>query len=403
MTLAPVWPTDLDVSAASAAGFRPFAFRDFVLKIHQRCNLACDYCYIYTMGDLTWRDRPPMMSTDIWQRTAVRIQQHARTHGLDSVRIVLHGGEPLLAGRERLSAIITDFKAAVAGTCLLRIAVQTNGVLLDESILDLFSAEGVEVGVSLDGPPAANDRHRRHADGRGSAVAVERALALLTSDRYRAAFAGILCTVDPATDPVATYEALLRYQPPVIDFLLPHANWSRPPVRPPQAGDTPHGDWLSTVFDRWYDAPRRETGIRILEEIVGLVLGGASRTEHVGLSPVTVVVVESDGSIEQVDSLKSAYPGACATGLNVIADSFDLALHHPGIVARQLGAAALCTECRGCPIHRICGAGHYPHRYATGTGFLNRSVYCADLSRVITHVHRRVAADLAGRVGRSNR
>ena len=107
-----------------------------------------------------------------------------------------------------------------------------------------------------------------------------------------------------------------------------------------------------------------------------------------------MAVVESDGDIEQVDSLRSAYPGAGATGLNTATDPFDRALRHPGIIARQLGVAALCAECRACPLHRVCGAGHYAHRYDKGTGFLNRSVYCGDLARVITHVRSRVAADL---------
>ncbi|MEU9838708.1 hypothetical protein AB0C69_05725, partial [Actinomadura sp. NPDC048032] len=33
-------------------------FREFILKIHSRCNLACDYCYVYEMGDQSWRDQP---------------------------------------------------------------------------------------------------------------------------------------------------------------------------------------------------------------------------------------------------------------------------------------------------------------------------------------------------------
>jgi uncharacterized protein len=398
MTTTKEWPAHLDVRAEIAKGFHPHAFREFVLKVHQRCNLACDYCYVYTMADRTWRDRPALMSAEVSCAAAARIREHARTHDLTSVRVILHGGEPLLAGRDRLRLLINHLKSAISDSCQIRIGVQTNGVLLDEAMLDLFRAETVEVGVSLDGDPVANDRHRRYADGRGSHESAERALTLLTDARYRPVFAGLLCTVDVTADPVQTYEALLRYRPPLIDFLLPHANWTRPPYRPAGAPSTGYGDWLVAVFDRWYEAPRRETGIRILDAIITLVLGGASRSEHVGLSPVTVAVVESDGSVEQVDSLKSTYSGACTTGLNVATDPFDRALHHPGIVARQLGEAALCAPCRACPVHQICGAGHYAHRYAAGTGFLNPSVYCADLSRIITHVRRRVIADLADRL-----
>jgi uncharacterized protein len=48
-----------------------------------------------------------------------------------------------------------------------------------------------------------------------------------------------------------------------------------------------------------------------------LVPGGAADTEVVGLGPARMVVIETDGSIEQADTLKAAYDGAPATGLHV--------------------------------------------------------------------------------------
>jgi uncharacterized protein len=393
------WPEDaLDVAALRAGGWRPTPFRDFVLKVHQRCNLACDYCYVYTMADQSWRDRPSVMSAVVWRAAASRIAEHVRAHRLTRVRAILHGGEPLLAGVRRLLALVTDLRAAVPGGCHVEVGMQSNGLLLDEPTLDALHGQAIAIGISLDGTREANDRHRRHADGRSSYPAVRGALRLLSQPRYRSAFAGFLCTVDPSTDPVRCYEDLLAYEPPAIDFLLPHANWSDPPRVPRTGGGPPFGDWLVRVFDRWYGAARQETRIRLFEDVISLVLGGTSRSEQVGLSPVGVVVIESDGAIEQVDSLKSAYAGACATGLNVQADPLDAALEHPGVVARQIGVAALCDACLACPLHRICGAGHYAHRYRAGHGFRNPSVYCADLQGLILHVRQRVTADVSDRL-----
>jgi uncharacterized protein len=391
----PSWPYELlDVDDLAATGWRPTAFREFVFKVHQRCNLACDYCYVYELADQSWRDRPIMMSAETWQAAARRMAQHVDFHGLKRIRVVLHGGEPLLAGAERLVRIVGDIRAAVPDRCDVSVGMQTNGVMLDEPTLDMLVENGITVGVSLDGSAASHDRHRRHRNGTGSYTAVERALNLLNEPRYRNSYAGLLCTIDPASDPIEYYEALVRHTPPSIDLLLPHANWANPPLRPDGLAATAYGDWLVAVFDHWYDSPRPGTRIRLFEEIMHLLLGGASRSEQVGLSPVAVAVVESDGAIEQVDSLKSTYPGACATGLNVRFDSFDAALDHPGVVARQIGEAALCDDCLACPIHRVCGAGHYAHRYRPGVGFLNPSVYCSDLQRIIGHVHERLADDL---------
>lgn len=386
----PSWPHEqLDTDRIRREGWRPTAFRDFVLKVHQRCNLACDYCYVYELADQSWRDRPKIIGPGVRRAAARRIAEHAAEHGLDRVNVILHGGEPLLAGAERLVALTAELRVAMPRTCRLSVGMQTNGVKLDAATLDLLATESVRIGVSVDGIAADHDRHRKFSNGAGSHEAVDAALRLLGSDAYRHLFAGLLCTVNPDNDPIETYEGLLSYRPPAIDLLLPHANWEHPPT-PGGA----HGVWLTKIFDRWYDAPQRETRIRLFEEVMHLLLGGSSRSEQVGLSPVAVAVIETDGAIEQVDSLKSAYAGACSTGLNVLTDPFDAALRHPGVVARQIGAEALSEACRECPIHQVCGGGHYAHRYRPGEGFRNPSVYCADMQVLIRHVRRRMAADL---------
>ncbi|WP_245871279.1 FxsB family cyclophane-forming radical SAM/SPASM peptide maturase [Asanoa hainanensis] len=368
-----------------ARGWRPTAFREFVLKIHQRCNLACDYCYVYHLADQSWRTRPHQMPSRVWRQAVARIAEHVSAHGLDPVHVVLHGGEPLLAGVDTIREIVEDLRATVP--CGVRVSLQTNGVLLTEPTLAVLHDLGVRVAVSVDGDERTHDLHRQGPDGRGSHAAAVRALALLRDDRYRTAYAGLLCTVDVRSDPVAAYEALIAYEPPVIDFLLPHANWASPP-------GAPHADWLIAAFDRWYDAPRRETVVRLFESVVLLQLGGQGRSEQVGLGPAALVVVESDGAVEQVDALKSAYEGAAATGLHVETDPFDAALRHPGVVARQIGTAALSPDCQRCRLVRVCGGGHYAHRYRPGAGFRNPSVYCADLIRFIDHVGARVRKDV---------
>jgi uncharacterized protein len=150
------------------------------------------------------------------------------------------------------------------------------------------------------------------------------------------------------------------------------------------------------VFDRWYGAEKQPTTLRLFQEIVNLVLGGHSRSELIGLSPVALVVIDTDGSLEQVDTLRSAHHGASGTGLNVFEHSFDDALMHPAVAARQAGLAGLGNTCRRCPIRQVCGGGYYPHRYKAGHGFQNPSVYCPDLQRLIGHIQRRVTSDLHG-------
>ncbi|WSG14155.1 FxsB family radical SAM/SPASM domain protein [Nonomuraea sp. NBC_01738] len=363
------------------------SFRTFVLKVYTRCDLACDHCYVYRSADQSWRTRPRRMSTEVAAMTAARVAEHAVAHRLAGVNVVLHGGEPLLCGPRHLRDLLATFDAIPVP---VNLTVQTNAVRLDDAFLDLFAEFGVRVGVSLDGPATAHDRHRRTPSGQGSHAAVSAAIHRLAA--RDGLFAGLLCTVDPRNDPVAVYEELLSYRPPVVDFLLPHGNWTAPPPGR-VSGDpaTPYADWLIAVFERWYGAAERPCEVRIFDGMLSLLLGGRSGTEGLGPEPSRAVVVETDGAIEQTDALKSAYEGAPGTGLHVGSSSFDDVLALPGIAQRQPPSAT----CAACPVLRVCGGGHYAHRYREGSGFDQPSVYCPDLFRLIGHVRGRVAGDLA--------
>jgi len=366
----------------------------FVLKICSRCDLACDHCYVYEAADQSWRSQPKVISDEVTRRSAQRIAEHASRRGIRAVQVVLHGGEPLLAGVGRMRKIITELRSALRGVCGLDLRIHTNGVRLNEEFCELFTELGVKVGISIDGDRAANDRHRRYADGRSSYEHVIRAIGLLRTSRYRHLYAGLLCTIDTANDPVAVYDALIALSPPRIDFLLPHATWDDPPARVPGT-DSQYADWLIGIFDRWL-AGGRPVGIRTFESILSTLTGGGNLTEALGLAPSSLAVIETDGAYEQVDSLKVAFDGAPATGLNVFEHALDLVEEHPGIVARQQGLAGLCQTCRECPVVTSCGGGLYAHRYRSSTGFANPSVYCADLLTLITHIKSRLPEATAG-------
>lgn len=371
-------------------------FRQFVLKIHGRCDLACDYCYVYRHADQRWRSRPRAMSRETISRTAARIAEHVRTHELPGIEVVLHGGEPLLAGEADIEYCVNTLRNAVGEQTETVFKLQTNGVRLDGDYLRMFLRLGVRLGVSLDGGAAAHDRHRRRADGTGSHAQVARAVRALAREPYQSLFGGLLCTIDLRDDPVGTYESLLEYAPPALDFLLPHGNWSAPPPRRvPGSPATPYADWLIAVFDRWYHAARQETRVRLFSEIINVLLGGTSGVEGVGTAPSVIAVVETDGAIEGSDMLASAYQGAGATSLHVDRDSFDDALRSSVFVAAQAGVVGLAPVCQACRLGRVCGGGLYPHRYRAGAGFRNPSVYCPDLYRLIDHIRGELSSGVA--------
>ncbi|MBM2616226.1 FxsB family radical SAM/SPASM domain protein [Actinoplanes sp. LDG1-06] len=363
--------------------------RHFVLKVHSRCDLACDHCYIYEHADQSWRGRPLVMAPETVRAAAGRIAQHAARHGLAQVGVVLHGGEPLLLGPRRLRALLTELHGTITGVCGLDLRMQTNAVRLDAALCELLLEFGVRVGVSLDGGRAENDRHRRYRNGATSHPQTLRGLALLRQPRFRPLYAGLLCTIDAANDPIAVYQALLAEEPPRIDLLLPHATWDTPPPQPV-------GPWLRTFHDRWA-ADDRPVPVRLFDSIRSLGLGGPSQSEAVGVDTGDVVVIETDGAWEEPDSMKTTGPAGGATGLTVFDASADDVTGLPAMRRRRAGLAALSATCRACELVRQCGGGLTAHRHRAGSGFDNPSVYCDDLKELIIAINEHpgpVAGDL---------
>ncbi|MEV5987002.1 FxsB family cyclophane-forming radical SAM/SPASM peptide maturase [Streptomyces sp. NPDC052051] len=361
----------------------PAPFRTFILKVANRCNIDCDYCFVFNSRDQAARYLPARMDLAVVRAAARRIGEHAFAYSLRTIHVVLHGGEPLLVGTVHMVDVLEAVLDGVPSGTRVLFELQTNGILLSGAWLDLFEQYEVAVGVSLDGPPRANDRHRLTRAGRSSAAAAVRGIELLRSRPHL--FAGLLAVVDLADDPVEIHDYLAAFEPPVIDFGLPHATHDDPPHRADPSVPE-YGLWMGRVYDAWLARPEHRHSVRMLEDIVALSSGVRGSVETLGLAPPTSVVIESDGSIEAVDTLRSVEEGASWLGLDVCNHSFDEAISHPKLLHRQHGREALADKCRACPLVEICGGGYLPHRFSAVRQYRNPSVYCADLEYLIRHV-----------------
>jgi radical SAM/SPASM domain FxsB family protein len=358
-------------------------FRAFILKVANRCNINCDYCYVFNLEDQVSRTLPTRMSVDVARMAARRIAEHATTHGLRTVDVILHGGEPLLAGPRHMSELLGVVREEIPYDTEIRFELQTNGTLLNDKWLDLFEHHKVTVGVSLDGPPAVNDLHRLGHTGKSSADAAIRGINLLRTRPHL--FAGLLAVVDLDFDPVEVHDYLAAFEPPTIDFNLPHGTHATPPPRrDPSVPE--YGLWMTRLYDTWLARPQWQHSIRILEDIVALSSGVRGAVETVGLAPSASVVIESDGTIEGLDTLKVVEEGASWLGLDVARHSFDEVLDHPKLHYRHHGTNILAEKCQSCELVEICGGGYLPHRFSTAHGYRNPSVYCEDLAHLINHI-----------------
>jgi uncharacterized protein len=353
-----------------------------LLKVASRCNLDCSYCYVYHMADDGWRAQPKLLPPEIEDAVVDQLAELARFQ-VRPFSVVFHGGEPLLLGTRRLSRIFDRLRSSLPMTCGLHL--QTNGVLLTQAVIDACAAHQVGISISLDGDPETHNFFRVDRRGRGSHARVIAGIErLLAHPMGSALFSGILAVIDPHTDPAKIYHWLKSTAAPSIDFLYRDGNHSQLPYGKSTVGSVEYGRWMSRMLDL-YLADEMPPRIRVLDDLLKLILGGAGRKEGVGLTDFGIVVIETDGTINKNDTLKSTFGAA---------DKFERGW---SILRHRLADVVVSTEfesyhraqrpsspiCLNCGELAICGGGMPAHRWSAEKGFNNPSVFCADQQYLI--------------------
>ncbi|ENN96254.1 radical SAM protein [Methanocaldococcus villosus KIN24-T80] len=131
-----------------------------ILKVTDRCNLNCKYCYSLNKNN---------------EDMKFRIAKKAINYLLnfdDNIKIQFTGGEPLL--NFKLIEKVVNYTEDKGN---FRYAIQTNGTLLGNYVEEIKEL-GINVGVSIDGLEV-NDELRPYKDGRCSTLDTIKGIYLL--------------------------------------------------------------------------------------------------------------------------------------------------------------------------------------------------------------------------------
>ncbi len=165
------------------------------LTLDERCNLRCAYCPHTLAAAWTRPHGDRQMSPDTARAAVGLFLDRA---GGETPSISLYGGEPLLAPAliRVVALMVRDSRRPQ-----VRIVVDTNGTLLDDTMVELVAELGLHLQVSLDGPAAIHDRWRPTAGGRPTHAAVLAGLRrLLDRDPAAAGRLRIQATLAPGSD-----------------------------------------------------------------------------------------------------------------------------------------------------------------------------------------------------------
>lgn len=133
------------------------------LHVSHDCNLRCKYCFA---GQGIYGGKPQVMSFDVAKAAIDFLIE--KSDGRRHLELDFFGGEPLMNFDVVRQTVAYAREREKESGKEFRFTMTTNGVLLNEEIMDFLNAEMHNVVLSLDGRPEVNDAMRPNAGGKGS-------------------------------------------------------------------------------------------------------------------------------------------------------------------------------------------------------------------------------------------
>lgn len=142
---------------------RPTVVKALCLHIAHDCNLACKYCFA---EEGEYHGRRALMSYEVGKKALdFLIANSGSRHNLE---VDFFGGEPLMNWQVVKDLVAYGRSQEEPHNKKFRFTLTTNGVLLNDEVMDFCNREMGNVVLSIDGRPEVHDYMRPFRNGKGS-------------------------------------------------------------------------------------------------------------------------------------------------------------------------------------------------------------------------------------------
>jgi len=306
-----------------------------------------------------WSSSPQRMPLSVVRAVLLGLTRLPEKHHV----LCLHGGEPLLAGKDWFQGFCDLLEAAKhkQGVPRITVSIQTNGVCLDREWVDLIRRASAGVSLSLDGPAPVHDAARCRKNGCPTHMDVMRAIEMLMGAGIRPAALAVITKHTTKLGPDRFYEFFVRTGISEID-VAPYIETGETEAEEaarrefePAASELL--SFLKGLFDIWLrqDGCKGFLNVRSFEQLVCVLLGYAPTlcTRMKGLACGRTPCVMPDGSVFACD-LESADLNLRLG--NVCSEPFDaiVSIERLGDLHRCLEAGFASAGCRSCEFFGLC-------------------------------------------------
>lgn len=266
-----------------------------------RCNLRCQYCFYKDVASHRQQEDLGCMTEETARCVISQAFQTVSAGG--SITFLFQGGEPTMVGLDFYETFLMLEKECQRNGITCHHAIQTNGMVLNETWAKFFRKHGFLVGLSLDGTEILHNKFRVDAKGEGTWHRVVAALELLEAHQVET---NLLCVVtgQAAKKPAQVYRSLSGLRGHALQFIpcmdpMEETGNAQDYSLNPEG----YGKFLCQMFDCWYRDWKRGNyvSIRNFDDYLCHLLRLPPSSCAASGSCGHYLVVEGDGSLFPCD------------------------------------------------------------------------------------------------------
>lgn len=361
---------------------------NIIIKITERCNLSCTYCYFFNGVNRLYKEHRPYIKDKVINDIKEFIIKSLFS-GIKQVNIILHGGEPLLIGKERFVRLVKTLSISEK----ISFTIQTNATLIDKEWAEIFSKMDIHVGVSIDGEKEVNDKYRIYPNGKGSFEKIINGVKILKKHNIPAS---IISVINFESNPSNLYNLIFNelgiysfnFLPLDINYETISENQDYLNLR-----------FFDEMFDLWISLDKKPN-IRYIRKIINRFAFLSKKEAILGDEKSTILTINSDGMVSPNDEIMNCDISLFEkNNLIYISDlnledfckndpTYDIARFSSPKVCQECEQRYECNryiirsiprECRDCQLKFICkgqGIGNIGTKFSLERKFENKTVYC---------------------------
>ncbi len=158
-----LWSEDPFEQAADEIKIKQSVLKAICLHVAHGCNMDCEYCFA---GKGDYSGKSGIMSAEVGKRALDYLVEHsgARRH----LEVDFFGGEPLINWDVCKEIVAYGRELEKKHNKVFNFTLTTNGVLIDDDVIEFTNREMGNVVLSMDGRRETHDRMRHSKSGGGT-------------------------------------------------------------------------------------------------------------------------------------------------------------------------------------------------------------------------------------------